>query len=502
MSIAGIDDIAAKRSPLADTLSQVPAWLWLAVGLFVAMFINGHALLNDSDTYWQIAVGQSILDHHTFPQADTFSFTKAGEPWISSSWLSQVLFAGAYRLAGWAGPVALAALAIALAISLVFRTLAQRLSFAYAFLVAIAAFMLATPHFLARPHVLVMPVIVLWARGLIAAADEKRAPSWPLLGLMVLWANLHGSFVFGLMLIAPFALETVWTTPAAQRNAMILRWAGFGVAALIATCATPYGWDALLAARKILNLGQLLTVISEWRAADFSQFGALEGCILVLIGGALYRGITLPPFRILFVLGLLHMALVHVRNIELFALLAPLAVASPVAAQLGQAGGVRASMSRVSFAACAAVVIIVAAATATLAAYRPFVPPVEQSPSEALRVLKEKKAERIFNDVMFGGYLIWKKMPVFIDGRAELYGEKFGIDFRDARNLQNVGRLLSLLEEYRIDATLLPPSAAAVGLLDRLDGWQRVYGDDNAVIHMRMPGAVAGDTLKLKNGPR
>ena len=500
MSIADIDDTGVKRGAIAEAVAQVPVWLWLAAGMFLTLFVAGNGLLGDSDTYWQIAVGQSILDHHSFPQADSFSFTKMGEPWMSSSWLSQVLFAGAYGIAGWAGPVALAALAIAAAITLVFKTLARRLSFAYAFAVALGAFLLTTPHFLARPHVLVMPVIVLWARGLIAAADDRRAPPLPLLALIVLWANLHGSFVFGIILIAPLALEAVWNTEAAQRKVMTLRWAGFGICALIATCITPYGWDALFAARKILNLGELLTVISEWRAADFSQFGALEGCILALIGGALYRGITLPPFRILFVLGLLHMALVHVRNIELLALLAPLAVVGPLSVQLGQASSTRAGVSRISIAASAVVVMIAAAAAATLAAYRPFEPPVQQSPAGALRVLKDKKAERIFNDVMFGGYLIWNRMPVFIDGRAELYGETFGMNFRTARNLQDVGLLLSLLETHRIDATLLPPSAAAVGLLDRLDGWQRVYADENAVVHTRK-AAISGDAFKIGIAP-
>ena len=95
------------------SLGHVPAWLWLGIGVYALAVINGRALLNDSDTYWQIAVGQWILDHNALPRVDIYSFTKAGEPWVSSSWLSQVLLAASYSLAGWTGPVVLAAACIA-----------------------------------------------------------------------------------------------------------------------------------------------------------------------------------------------------------------------------------------------------------------------------------------------------------------------------------------------------------------------------------------------------
>ena len=75
----------------------VPAWLLLGVGVYVFLLVIGSGLLGDSDTYWQIATGQWILDHATLPLVDIYSFTRAGEPWISSSWLAQVLYAASYQ---------------------------------------------------------------------------------------------------------------------------------------------------------------------------------------------------------------------------------------------------------------------------------------------------------------------------------------------------------------------------------------------------------------------
>jgi hypothetical protein len=47
-----------------------------------------------------------------------------------------------------------------------------------------------------------------------------------------------------------------------------------------------------------------------------------------------------------------------------------------------------------------------------------------------------------------------------------------------------------LLEEYKIEATLMRTQSAANILLDHMDGWQKVHTDDIATIHVRKPGAM------------
>ena len=98
---ANVETIHPART---SVLGQVPAWCWFGIWAYGNLLINGSSLLKDSDTYWQIITGKWILDHNALPRVDIYSFTKAGDPWISSSWLAQVLYAGAYELAGWAGP--------------------------------------------------------------------------------------------------------------------------------------------------------------------------------------------------------------------------------------------------------------------------------------------------------------------------------------------------------------------------------------------------------------
>src|SRR3984893_13479590 len=214
--------------------------LWVGIGTYALFLLAGNRLLIDPDTLWQITVGQWIIDHNAVPTTDVYSFTMRGQPWISTQWLAQVMFAKSYALFGWSGPVVLAATAIAATFALLTKFVSRRLSDSTTLVFVAAALALTVPHLLARPHVLALPVMVAWVGGMIAAADRRGIPSFWLLPLMALWANLHGGFVFGLVLIAPVALDAVLSADVKARKALALRWAAFGVVALVAGCATPY----------------------------------------------------------------------------------------------------------------------------------------------------------------------------------------------------------------------------------------------------------------------
>jgi hypothetical protein len=464
--------------------------LWVGVGIYALFLLAGDHLLNDPDTYWQIAIGQWILDHGAVPRTDIYSFTMFGQPWISTQWLAQVLLAASYSIAGWAGPVVLAAASIAATFGLLVRFLSRRLTEAASIAFVAAAVALVAGHLLARPHVLALPVMVAWVGGLVAAADRRGAPSFWLLPLMALWANLHGGFVLGLALIAPLGLDAVWNADAPQRRALALRWALFAAAALVASCLTPYGWEALFAARRILNLGAALELIGEWRPANFAHPGALEGAVILGLALAMWRGVTLPPVRLVLVVGFVLMALQHVRNAEVLALLAPMVLAAPLARQFGGGADDATRPGSPKGLLYAGLAVLVAAGTLAFASVHRFEPDVRQSPVAAVAALKKMNFTRVFNDYDFGGYLIANGVATFIDGRTELFGEKFMVDHNAASGLMEPGNLFRLLDQYKIEATLMRTQSAATKLLDHMDGWQKVYSDDIATIHVRKPGAV------------
>jgi len=488
--------IAEQASPARGLLP-----LWVGIGIYALFVVAGNRLLIDPDTLWQITVGQWILEHGAVPETDIYSFTMRGQPWISTQWLAQVAYAKAYAVSGWSGPVVLASASIAATYALLTKFLQRRLSESTTLVFVAAALALTVPHLLARPHVLAMPVMVAWVGGLIVAADRHGAPSFRLLPLMALWANLHGGFVFGLLLIAPIGLDAVLGADPTSRRPLVLRWAAFAAAALLASGCTPYGWNSLLASQKILGLGDALPLILEWKPADFGSVGPLELCLLAGIGLSLLRGLKLPPLRIALLLGLLHMALAQGRAGELLALLAPLVLAAPLASQFGGAeAGDSGAASPARGLLFAGVAVALLAGTFVFASLHRFEPYSRGSPVAAVAALKKLHLARVFNDYDFGGYLIANEVSTFIDGRTELYGEKFFVDHNAASGLMKPENLFRLLDQYKIEATLMRTQSAGSKLLDHVDGWEKVYSDDIATIHLRNKDAV--HTLEPAVDPR
>jgi len=467
-----------------------PALVPLAVGLclYVLVLFVGNRLLNDPDSYFHLAVGRWIVEHRALPIADPFSFTMTGGYWIAKEWLSQILYAGACGIAGWTGVAVLAAAAIALAFALLARFLVDLLRPLPAIGFAAAAFAIMAPHALARPHALALPVMVAFVGGLARAVDRNRMPSPWLLPLMVLWANLHGGFTLGLLLTAAAGLDAIVSAEADRRRHVAIGWIGFAAAALLAACITPYGPESILLTFRILGLGPALSIISEWRSADFSHLAGFEICLLVGLGLALHFRFGLPPVRILILLGLLHLGLSAERAGESLGLLAPLFLARPIAQQYPSVGANKAAAMagrRASALSGAIALALAIAATSAIAATERFAPSPRVTPEAAVAALRQTGASRVLNDYDFGGYLVYAGLAPFIDGRNELYGGDFVLRHHRAVTLTDLPDFLRILDEYRIGATLLSPQTPAVAFLDRLPGWRRIYGDDIAVVHIR-----------------
>ena len=480
----GIADEKAGSIPWRASLP----WL-VGAFIYVLILLFGRNLLGDPDSYWHVVVGQWIIDHRAFPETDTFSFTFAGSPWVAQEWLSQVLMAAAHGLGGWTGVAVLAAAAVALAFGLLTRSLSDDLS-PRAVLVLLAGTMVlvVTPHLLARPHVLAWPVMIAWVVGLVRAVDRQKAPSYFLLPVMVVWANLHGSFTLGLLLVGACGLDATVLAEPSERARTALIWLRFAVLAFVAASITPYGPETILATYRVLSLGSALSIIGEWQPPDLSHIGSFEICLLLALGFALWRGFVLRPARIVILLGLIHLALSAARNGEILGLLAPLFVAAPIARQFaGLAAEPAEPQGRSLRLIALSVLALLLPMTVLLANVETFVPRADQSPAGAVAALKAANVGRVFNDYNFGGYLIYAGIPTFIDGRTELYGADFMLRYFRATQLKDMPDFLTLLDEYRIDATLLAPSTPSAALLDRLPGWKRLYADDTAVVHIRLP---------------
>src|SRR5215469_5498296 len=235
------------RSPaLTDTqlLHPVRAWLvplLVGLGAYTVAVASAFALLNDGDTLSHIVIGRWIIEHRAIPFHDPFTFTFPGGTWVPHEWLAEVTFASLYDGLGWGGVIAATGLAIAAAFSLMTVALQRSLGPRRAAIGALLAFALTVPHLLARPHVLALPLLVVWMAGVIRARDEGRVPSFALLPVMMVWCNVHGGFVAGLLFACLLAAEAVLEAPPSARWPTVRGWGSFLASAAAAALVSPNG---------------------------------------------------------------------------------------------------------------------------------------------------------------------------------------------------------------------------------------------------------------------
>jgi hypothetical protein len=443
-----------------------------AAGACLAGFMP--QIFYDADTWWHLAAGDWILAHRTVPARDFFTYTFAGTPWNAHEWLSEVLMAVAFAAGGWTGLHILFALASGVAAATVASALRKRMDFIPALLVSVLGLGCVAGALLARPHILALPMLAIWTSALVDAREQRTAPPLWLAAIMLMWANLHGSFAFGLALAMALGAEAVIMEGIRAAKA----WAVFVAISILAALVNPQGLEGLLFPIKLLAMPGLATV-GEWGPSSFARptpfLFALLGMILVLMTGK----VRLPIFRALLILALTYLALSHQRHVMLFAVVAPL-LAAPA---LGVAWPAR-NQDRPRW-----LVPMLAALLLVLLAARLVLPVTRGedrvTPQAALaHVPAGLRAQPVLNAYDYGGYLIHQGVKVFIDGRTDMYPTDF-LKNDDRLAAGDTNAFVASLARYRIAWTIYPSGSPSALALDRLPGWHRLYADANAVVHVR-----------------
>jgi hypothetical protein len=478
----------------------LPSWpLIVALLAFARALAQPGALLHDPDTYLHIASGRWMMAHWALPAHDPFSYTSAGAHWPVPEWLAEFTLAAVYIAAGWGGLVLITIACFAVSLGLLTRFLLRSCEpFSALIAVALGAAMVE-PHLLARPHVLALPLLVMWSGILLSARDATEAPPFWLLPVMALWANLHGSFLFGLGLAVFLGAEAVALGPRAVEAP---RWGRFIALAFVASALTPNGIGGLVEPLRLMAMPALQASFIEWRSPDFQQFQPLEIWLLGLMTLSLTTAIRLPWLRVLLLLTLCHMALAHTRHADLLGLVGPLVMAGSLGPQLARyirseppslVGRLAARLGDPAAVPAIALAFGVMLAISLPVLARPIAradDPV--TPASALDAASRLRITgHVLNSEGFGGYLIFRGVPTFIDGRIELFGNTFLAHYVDALN-GDARALRDLLNEWEVHWALLEPDQPAAQLLAHLPGWRPVYNDARAVIFERDGSPEAG----------
>lgn len=476
----------------------MPAIVLLAGLLSYAfvLFLPSDNLFLDPDTLMHIAAGNWILQHQMVPQIDPFSFNTAGKAWIDHEWLAQCLMALTDQWGGLFGLRVLMAGLFGLTIALEAKFLIQRTPPIYTILLLVFCVFSLASHLLVRPHLFTWPIIVFWFSVLFDVVEGRRQLPYWLALLMIPWANLHGSFILGLALTPFFFLQAYFQRPKEERSKTIRPWALFILLSGLFSLVTPYGISGLKFGTDLIS-SEYISWIVEWAPTSGAQMQPLLIWVLLILGLSLLGGLSIPVTRFILFAGLFYEATQHVRYVSIFGLLAPLMFASAIGAfyYRRHAPGNSASSLETSFEKLSkpmrwqsyfiGLALIVAVTRVADSSVVSMTPPVS-APIEALKAARSDGAQgRVLNFYNFGGFLISQGVPVFIDGRADLYGNKSVNDYFSLIYSSDPEHIRTGLAQNKITWTIFPPNQKIVLYLDSQPNWKRIYEDKVAVVHVK-----------------
>lgn len=451
-----MQELALPTSPFSSLASRLFRSLDLPRLIFAVIFLGLVLLiqLNDPDYYWHLSAGEIIWQSAALPAADPFSYTFGGRPWVAHEWLFELALYGLHQAAGDEGVrIGTAALASG-TLYLSYRSASRFLPSTLALATMLLWLPALSVWFVPRPQLITYLLFSLMLHWLLDF--RQRGATAPLVlmpPVMALWVNCHGAYLLGLLLPVLFLVGEGWrlrlteaAEPGARQRLSCL--ARLTVLAILATAINPDAFACWLYPFQVLDMSYANSIIAEWRSPDFrSGYGRLFLLpLLAFVLAATYRRRRPDALESLLPLFFLAAGLSSVRHIPL----AGLALIPATAQAFAETDwGERAQALLTRRAALGDLEyrlnwLLLAFLFGAFALLHPYQRGRQQDwlkgslPVQAADYIEAHGLRgRLFNEYGEGGYLIHRLFPrlrVFVDGRADLYGDDFLREFQRIRN--------------------------------------------------------------------
>lgn len=458
---------------------------FLIVGLLMA---GRSRFLNDPGTFWHVRLGRDIIQTRAVPRVDTLTYTRDGVAWVDQSWVFDVGLAAIVDHWGWSGVVAATALILATVYTALVRNLLDDgVSPVIAIIVTVLAVGISSTHFLARPHLFTL-LFVLWTARACQRQHERggwKVAVVPI--LMIPWANIHGGFLAGPIIVATaavgHAISGAWD---AERKRNVGRF----LIALLLACLTPlinpYGIRLYEHVAHLLVSSGVTELIDEYQPLPFGTGRArvAEVVILALIALPTFTRARLSRYDVVQVIVWLHFALGSIRHAPLFAIMAAPGLARlldelPLAAR-------EFARSRTAWSPWSALPALAVVAGVFLGIPFGRLDP-QKWPLDTLPALNRQPVEaRLFHEQDWGGLIEEVCQPprrTFVDDRFELFGKTMILDYVAA--LHGGPDWDTLRDRQEFALAWVRPDRGLARRLARDPGWHEVHRDAVSVLFRR-----------------
>jgi hypothetical protein len=503
--------VQPERASIVEEPITPAARLAPSVVTVALVFVLGAVLLValvprlDTDLWWHLKVGGYILHTGTVPTKDFMTFSFRGHAWTDHEWLAEVIMYGLYQLAGlWALIVAFA-LVITATWALVYaRMRGIGIHPMLAVFVTSIAFMASTGSW--GPRIQMVSLLFLALYGLLLDR-YVRQPSRRLLAafplVMLVWANIHGGFVLGLVLIGATLVGEWLNAVTGRPNLTRLQLRDLGLALLASfaiTVLNPNTYRLLLYPLTFVLPNAYTNIIEESASPNFHMpvMMVFEAQLLVLIASLLIGRPRLNWTHLLIVVGFTYLSLSQVRNVPVWAV-----VVSPVLAYYLSLVGpaLRPGLTRLAArrrpvtrakailnSALILLILLVYLVVGIKYVNGKALAKTERTefPVGAIRYMANHRLpSRVFVSYSWGGYLLWHVYPRYrdyMDSRADtLFNNRILRGYVSMYDAAPAWR--ATLTHYRIQDVLVERDAPLAQVLALDPHWRLTYRDSVSVLY-------------------
>ncbi len=489
-------------------LPSIPATVFVGILAFVIFGFQEPLLNSDGDLARHLRHGEYMLQQHALIRFDPFSFTRPGQPFVGFEYGSQILYTLVNRAGGLAAVTVLAGILIATTYALVARYMLRRgVEPLLAALVTGAAMISGMGHWAARPHLVTM-VAVLLLLELLSPLGKRRL--WAFAPLFAIWANFHGGFTYGLIVIGIFLIGAGCEAVFSRSRAAWQDVRFFGAALAISAASTLIQPRPIAVYRHILAMfgdRYIIDHTNEFLSPNFHDPGTKLFLVVMLAAvSAAIVSRRRPSFTSIgFLIAGMYFALVHQRNATLFGLTALplLAVQLDVDWRgLGLLRRTRLAFEAASRGAATSIWVLAACALAAVLSIahgriggRQLLENRFSAREFPMAAVDQARAAgltgRIFSDFAWGGYLLyaWPEQKVFIDGNTDFYGGALMREYGVIHD--NLPGWHQLVERWGFSILIVSPKAPVASEIMHDGGWRYWYCDSTAVVLVRTDAVPA-----------
>ena len=473
-------------------------WLWIAFAIAAFFFTMSltQTIILDYDYWFHYRAGEYFMQNFKVPDTPIGSWYAMGEGigWISHEWMFGVVV---YVLTNWLGQKAVLDLtSITLSATAAFSVWTMRKELKNNIVVDILAVLLISNMLAsgnaARPQIfLYLFTIILYIVVMHDAKHEDSKAMWFVPALVVLWTNFHGGsyilifvFVFASTICHMFDFEfgkIVFRKQDLKRTRRRLIALAIG-----ALCIPLNGHGLEMLSYPFTNFGDKLmqSAINEWRSPDLKISSHLEYYIAMFLffGSLITTKKEIKAFDFVFGLAFTVLLARSLRFGPQYAV-----AVMPIVMQYADGWPEIINLRTPILKAIAIIVFTVSMTIAGIGGFcvnRDNVYDLTPFPTdEMIEKVKEYNPQRLFNTYDAGGYLVYKHVDVFVDGRADIYSPHNLKDYLKIYAIDS--NSVELLEKYNFDSFLIKKNTPIYNYITALgDEYKVVYEDENNYVFL------------------